>query len=101
MCVHTPLSFHLSVGMPMIHCLYTSLSKQARDTICIYISPWASLLYTVIIHIHPSLSFRAILLWACDVLGLETNKILYCHYARCSTLSALPGVFPSSASIKQ
>lgn len=42
LCIYTPMSFHLSVGMPMLHCLHTSLSEQAHDTMCIYITLWAS-----------------------------------------------------------
>lgn len=42
LCICTPVSFHLLVGIPMLHCLHTSLSEQAHDTMCIYITLWAS-----------------------------------------------------------
>lgn len=58
LCICTPMSFHLSVGMPMLHCLHTSLSEQAHDTMCIYITVGKPH-DTLCIYVHPSLSGRA------------------------------------------
>lgn len=61
----TPMSFHLLVGMPMLHCLHTSLSEQAHDTMCIYITLWAS----------PMIHFVyrcTIYQWTCPLCSLAT-----------------------------